>query len=106
MAARRIERRDLAPLEFCARRLPEADASRSGREPDQPGIPDRRLPVLDRVAIDRIANHLDEGRNARIRAMKHRSQRSSGGPISMSSNLPRQMIAPPRRMNTGPLSRP
>src|SRR6516162_5548034 len=43
----------------------EPDASRPGRETDQPRILDRRLPVFDRLAVDGIADHGDEGGDAR-----------------------------------------
>jgi inner membrane transporter RhtA len=44
----------------------ESDPGRARLEADQPRILDRRLPVLDRLAIDRIADHGDEGGDGRI----------------------------------------
>ena len=41
-------------------------AGRAGPKADQARILDRRLPVLDRLAIDGVADHGDEGGDARI----------------------------------------
>ena len=44
----------------------KSDARGAGLKPDQPRILDRRLPVLDRLAVEGIADHGDEGGDARI----------------------------------------
>ena len=56
------------PICFCVlfRNLAESLADRQHRVPDQARILDRRLAVLHRFAIDGIADHLGEGRDARI----------------------------------------
>jgi hypothetical protein len=38
----------------------------AGREADEPRILDSRLPVLDRFAVDWVADHGDKGGDARI----------------------------------------
>src|SRR4029078_4052457 len=48
------------------RHLAEILAYRQHGMPDQPGILHRRLAMLHRFAVDRIADHLDESGNAWI----------------------------------------
>src|SRR5271168_2449318 len=57
-------------IDFCGFHLcrgsAEANSDRAGREADEPRILHRRLPVLDRFAVDGVANHGDEGGDNRV----------------------------------------
>ena len=57
-------------IDFCGFHLcggsAEANSDCAGREADEPRILHRRLPVLDRFAVDGVANHRDEGGDSRV----------------------------------------
>src|ERR1700722_2627315 len=57
-------------ISFCGFHLcrgsTEADPDRPRREADEPRILHRRLPVLDRFPVDGVADHSDEGGDARV----------------------------------------
>ena len=94
-------------MAFCKHGVqPNPIPSAPGAIADEPQILDRRLPMLDRLAVDGVADHGDEGGDGRIVCNKAEIPALLRRPISICSNRPRQMIDPPRREKTGSLSRP
>jgi hypothetical protein len=86
-------------------RLTEAPPGYQRFETDEPGVLYGRLPMRDGVAINRVAQHVDESTNGGILRNETYVPVFLRGSDSVSSNLPCQTILPPRRLNTGAPSR-